>query len=145
MHVGAFTVLGREGDLLTVAVTVSSGTYVRALARDLGEALSVGAHLTALRRTRVGDLATMTPLEELSALVDAAGHLPVIPLAQVLLTAFHPRHATPDEAVALSFGRPLELTGVDAPVGVVGPDGAPLALLQDRDGKARPIVVFAAA
>jgi tRNA pseudouridine55 synthase len=52
--VSAFTLLARRGDDLDVLVDCSSGTYVRALARDLGAGLGVGGHLTALRRTRVG-------------------------------------------------------------------------------------------
>ena len=61
----------RSGGLIDcdVAVDVTSGTYVRAFARDLGEALGVGGHLTALRRTRIGDitLASATTLEQLEA------------------------------------------------------------------------------
>jgi tRNA pseudouridine55 synthase len=54
--VSRFELLERRGADLDVVVACSSGTYVRALARDLGAALGVGAHLTALRRTRVGPL-----------------------------------------------------------------------------------------
>jgi tRNA pseudouridine55 synthase len=65
--VSRFEVLARRGDDLDVTVTCSSGTYVRALARDLGAALGVGGHLTALRRTRVGpfELAAARTLEQL--------------------------------------------------------------------------------
>ncbi len=76
--VSTFTVLARRGADLDVAVECSSGTYVRALARDLGAALGVGGHLTALRRTRVGPFRleharTLPELEEAPGTLPAAG------------------------------------------------------------------------
>lgn len=63
-------VLGYEADELTLRIACSKGTYIRALARDIGRALGSGAYLTALRRTRVGsanvaDALTMEQVEEL--------------------------------------------------------------------------------
>jgi tRNA pseudouridine55 synthase len=144
--VSRFEVLARRGDDVDVTVEVSSGTYVRALARDLGEALGVGGHLTALRRTRVGPfgLADARSLEDLAAgedVVDAA----VLPLDVAVRQSFPVRELTGDEAVALSYGQKLTPTGTDATTGAFAPDGRCIALLEDRDGVARPTVVFAPA
>lgn len=56
LEIKEIEILGFEGNKLTIRVVCSKGTYIRALARDIGEALGSGAHLTALRRTRVGDI-----------------------------------------------------------------------------------------
>lgn len=99
-----------------VVVECSSGTYVRALARDAGEALGVGAHLTALRRTRVGDvtLESAMTLEELSAAVEAATPegepdaepvLPLVPLGEAARTMFPTLLLTQAEAGAFAHGQ----------------------------------------
>ena len=139
--VSELTLLARRGDELDVRVTCSSGTYVRALARDLGAALGVGAHLTALRRTRVGpfDLAQARTLEQL------AEELSVVPLDAAVAASFPRRDLTGDEAIALSYGKKLDPTGATGTVGAFAPDGRCIALLEDRDGVARPTVVFAPA
>jgi tRNA pseudouridine55 synthase len=129
------------GDLLDVAVELrcSSGTYVRALARDMGEALGVGGHLTRLRRTRVGpyDLRAAHTLDEL------AGELTVLPLAQAAAAAFPARELTADEARSLSHGGRLPGAGAGTgPVAAFGPDGTLIALVQEKDGVARPLAVF---
>ncbi|MGB8884761.1 MAG: tRNA pseudouridine(55) synthase TruB [Azonexus sp.] len=77
------------GDMLTLRVACSKGTYIRVLAADIGQALGCGAHLAALRRTAVGDLdlAGAVTLAELEALDEAgrAGRLqPVDALLQSL-------------------------------------------------------------
>ncbi|HEX3389224.1 MAG TPA: tRNA pseudouridine(55) synthase TruB [Streptosporangiaceae bacterium] len=129
------------GDLLDVAVEVrcSSGTYIRALARDMGEALGVGGHLTRLRRTRVGpyDLSVAHTLDEL------AGQLTVLPLAQAAAAAFPVRELTADQARSLSHGGRLPgVGGETGPVAAFGPDGTLIALVQEKDGVARPLAVF---
>lgn len=129
------------GDLLDVAVQVrcSSGTYIRALARDMGEALGVGGHLTRLRRTRVGpyDLSAAHTLDEL------AGQLTMLPLAQAAAAAFPVRELTADEARSLSHGGRLPgVGGETGPVAAFGPDGTLIALVQEKDGVARPLAVF---
>jgi tRNA pseudouridine55 synthase len=141
-----FDVLDRRdgpGDTLDLDVTVecSSGTYIRALARDLGAALGVGGHLTALRRTRVGpfDLTSARTLEEL------AGDPVVLPLSAAVATAFPRRDVTAEEAVRLSYGGRLGAGGLAGPYGVFGPDGEVVALFEDRGDEARPLVVFAPA
>jgi tRNA pseudouridine55 synthase len=138
--VSRFEVLARRGDDVDVAVTCSSGTYVRALARDVGEALGVGGHLTALRRTRVGPfgLDVARTLEQLADDTDAA----VLPLDDAVAAAFPRRDLDADEAAALSHGKRLAPTGSAAVVGAFAPDGRCTALVQDRDDAARAVVVF---
>jgi tRNA pseudouridine55 synthase len=139
--VSRFELVQRRGDELDVRVTCTSGTYVRALARDLGRSLGVGGHLTALRRTRVGpfDLQQARTLEQL------ADELTVVPLDGAVATAFPRRELTADEAVALSHGKKLEPTGTSGTHGAFAPDGTCIALVEDRDGVARSTVVFAPA
>jgi tRNA pseudouridine55 synthase len=132
------------GDVVDVdaRVTCSSGTYVRALARDLGAALGVGGHLTALRRTRVGPY----PVSQALTLADLAADLAMIPLAAAAAAAFPRRDLTEAEAVAVAHGTRLAATGTgDQPVAAFAPDGSLVALLTDVDGRARSLCVFAAA
>jgi tRNA pseudouridine55 synthase len=130
-------------DVLDVAVDVecSSGTYVRALARDLGAALGVGGHLTALRRTRVGPftLAQARTLEQLSA--DPV----TLRLPAAIRAAFPVRIVDAGEARELSFGRALESRGIVGVHGALTTTDEPIALLREQDGRARPVLVFAAA
>jgi tRNA pseudouridine55 synthase len=134
-----------SADLLDVdtEVVCSSGTYVRALARDLGATLGVGGHLTALRRTRVGPftLAQARTLDELSSLDDPV----TVPLATAVRAAFPAREIDRAEAHELSFGRALSPHGIEGVHGAFAPDGSVVALLQERGGAARPVLVFAAA
>ena len=141
--VSVFEVLARRGDDVDVRVEVSSGTYVRALARDLGAALGVGAHLTALRRTRVGpfSLADAHALEALAAGEDVVDRA-VLPLDAAVAQALPRRDLTPDEAVDLSYGKRLGPSGRPDVLGAFAPDGSCVALVQDADGAARPTVVF---
>lgn len=127
-----------EGEYLDVDLDVecSSGTYVRAIARDLGAALGVGGHLTALRRTRIGgyDIADAVVLGEeppqLMTMAEAAGRsFPVVEL-------------TPDEAVDVGYGRPLARAVPSAPTGMLLPDGDLLALYEPTDNGSRPIAVL---
>jgi tRNA pseudouridine55 synthase len=134
-----------------VHVVVSSGTYVRALARDLGAALGVGGHLTALRRTRVGgfDLAGARTLDELAAQADADGTLATVPPADAARVTFPVRELTEPEARALGYGQWVPASGTAGTVAGIGPDGTLVALLEDatRRGEhlARPVLVLAPA
>jgi tRNA pseudouridine55 synthase len=130
------------GDVLDVdvRVTCSSGTYIRALARDLGAVLGVGGHLTALRRTRVGPylISQAVTLDQLAA------RFVQIPLADAAGAAFARRELTAAEARALGHGARLEPTGTGtAPVAAFGPEGSLVALLTDDGGQARSLAVFA--
>jgi tRNA pseudouridine55 synthase len=129
-------------DLLDVDVDVSctSGTYVRALARDLGAALSVGGHVTALRRTRVGayDLSGASTLEGLERA------FPLVPLADAVASAFPRVDVDLETARGVGHGHPVPLPSETAvgPHGVFGPEGEVLALMEPRDGLLRALVVF---
>jgi tRNA pseudouridine55 synthase len=141
--VSRLDLLARRGDELDVTVACTSGTYVRALARDLGAALGVGGHLTALRRTRVGPfgLDVARTLDALAEDTDGA----VVRLDDAVAAAFARRDLDADEAVALSHGKKLAATGAAGPHGAFAPDGRCIALVQDRDDVARALVVFAPA
>lgn len=139
--VSRFDLLARRGDDLDVRVECTSGTYVRALARDLGAAIGVGAHLTVLRRTRVGTF-TLPDAHPLDAL---GQDLPVVGLDAAARAAFRCRELTGEEAVELSHGRRLAPTGLPGAIAAFAPDGRCIALLADRDEAARPTVVFAPA
>jgi len=140
--VSRLQVVARRGDELDVVVECTSGTYVRALARDLGAALGVGGHLTSLRRTRVGPfgLSVARSLEELTGddVVDAA----VLPLDEAVARSLARRDLTDAEATALGFGQRIAATGTAGTVGAFAPDGACVALLHDEGEHARPDVVF---
>jgi tRNA pseudouridine55 synthase len=140
--VSQFTLLARRGADLDVVVECSSGTYVRALARDLGAALGVGGHLTALRRTRVGPF-RLDHARTLPELEDAPGLS--LPLADAVAVAFARRDVDDEAATDLSHGRPLPGAGLPGTYGVFAPDGRVLALVAERDGAARPVVVLAPA
>ncbi|MFI5931207.1 tRNA pseudouridine(55) synthase TruB [Actinoplanes sp. NPDC051494] len=135
-----------EGDVvdIDVEVTCSSGTYIRAIARDLGTTLGVGGHLTALRRTAVGAL-TLAEAATLEQLEERAPDVLSLPMAQAARQAFPQREATADEARVLSHGGPLEPVGIEGPYAVFGPEGNVLAVVSERDGKARAEIVLAAA
>ena len=125
-----------------IEVDVSSGTYVRALARDLGAVLGVGGHLTALRRTHVGrfDLATSTPLDEL----DPERPAPLIPLAAAARAQLVVHELTDAEADAVGHGRRIPSARVgEKVVAAFAPDGSLVAVLDESGAEARPTVVFA--
>ena len=137
---------------IDVSVTVSSGTYVRALASDLGAALGVGGHLTALRRTRVAgfSLDAAVPLDDLTASVEAGAPLPLIPLADAAVGALPSRIVSDGEASDLGFGRRIARAADDGepdanrPLALVSPAGALVALAVADGPSLRPIAVFAA-
>jgi tRNA pseudouridine55 synthase len=134
-----------DGDLLDVDATVrcSSGTYIRALARDLGTRFGTGGHLTRLRRTRVGGYG----LEAAKTLEQLAERFEVMPLAQAAAAVFPRRDLSADEARRLAHGGRLapgsHAETKDRPTAAYAPDGTLVALLSEQDGQARPLVVFA--
>jgi tRNA pseudouridine55 synthase len=131
-----------EGDLLDLDVDVecSSGTYVRAIARDLGKALGVGGHLTALRRTAVGAF-TLAEAATLDALAERDDPV-TLPLPAAAARFFPRRDASPDEARVLGHGGPLPGIGVAGPYAVFAPTGEVIAIVSERDGRARAEVVL---
>ncbi|WP_046470598.1 tRNA pseudouridine(55) synthase TruB [Allosalinactinospora lopnorensis] len=132
---------GESGALIDVdaRITCSSGTYIRALARDLGTALGVGGHLTALRRTRVGpyELSRAATLEELAEKFTA------VPLAEAVAAAFPVRVLSADEAGKISHGNRIPPGDLGpGPIGLFAPDGTVVALGEQKPGYLKPTVVF---
>jgi tRNA pseudouridine55 synthase len=130
---------GPSGIEVDISVDCSSGTYIRALARDLGTELGVGGHLTALRRTQVGsfDISVAHTLESL-------GHsFEWLPIAEVAAGTFPRYDADADQAAAIRTGRPL--SGLKLPAGqtaMFDPTGTFLALYEPHGPVAKPTAVF---
>jgi tRNA pseudouridine55 synthase len=126
-----------------VDVACTSGTYIRALARDLGAALGVGGHLTALRRTAVGNftLADALTLEQLAERADPV----TLDLPSAVARYFARRDADDQEAGVLAHGGPLAPAGIPGAYAVFAPDGGVIAIVRERDGRARAEVVLAPA
>ena len=128
-----------DGLELDVMVECSSGTYVRALARDLGADLGVGGHLAALRRTRVGpfDLRVVTTLEKLAEQPALS-----LPLSEAVAAAFPRRDVPYRQAQALLQGQRLPSAGIAGTYGVFDPDGRAIALAVDEDTATRSVVIL---
>jgi len=138
--------ISRTPDAVDVDVDVecSTGTYVRAIARDLGDGLGVGGHLTRLRRTRVG------PFDESGAIgleaLAEAGESAIVPMPALAASCFPRWTLDAEEAAAARVGRRVAWrgpSGVDGPVALVDASGEFLALASDDAGAARYLAVFA--
>ncbi|MFI5888763.1 tRNA pseudouridine(55) synthase TruB [Actinoplanes sp. NPDC051513] len=127
-----------------IDVNCSSGTYIRAIARDLGAALGVGGHLTALRRTAVGRM-TLAEAVTLEMLEQRAPDVVGLSMAEAARQTFPQRTATVEEARVLSHGGPLAPVGIGGPYAVFGPTGDLLAIVSEREGRARAEIVLAPA
>jgi tRNA pseudouridine55 synthase len=138
------------GDVVDVDVTVecSSGTYIRALARDLGISLGVGGHLTELRRTHVGPYS----LDQARTLEQLAEDLEVLEMSQAARALMPNRELSAEETTEISFGRRIaagapagsaEAATADRPAAAFAPDGSLVALLADTGNFAKPVLVFA--
>jgi tRNA pseudouridine55 synthase len=125
-----------------IEVTCSAGTFIRAIARDLGEALGVGGHLSALRRTRV---AGFTEKDAVSFADLKDQKFTPLKLSDVARVTFSVRELTLEEVTELSFGRPLSENGTTSITAAMSPDNRLIALLKDDGIHAKPIAVFAAA
>jgi tRNA pseudouridine55 synthase len=142
VRIDRFDVLAvrRDGPFvdLDVEVDCSSGTYIRALARDLGAGLGVGGHLTALRRTRVGryGLVHARTLDGLAA--DPALSYS---LDEACLLAFPRRDITEDQAGDAAHGRPLQAAGIAGVYAATDSRGRVMALLEDRGPRTKSVVV----
>lgn len=138
-----------HGEFLDVDIDVScsSGTYIRAIARDLGEALGVGGHLTALRRTRVGDfgLDAAAGLDVLADQSEQGLPLGTLPMGEAVARLMPTRTATEAEAKALSYGKSIAAAAIEGRYAVLDEHGDLLAVVAERDDIARPETVFAAA
>lgn len=131
---------------LDVRVECSSGTYIRALARDLGDALGVGGHLTALRRTRVGPFhvdGAPTLAEVMAEGFDlaAASRTP----ADAASALFPVVHLDEHTAVDLGHGKRIPadiLPESDDPIAAIAPDGRLIGLVEKRGGAGKTVVNF---
>ena len=125
-----------------IEVTCSAGTFIRAIARDCGNALGVGGHLSALRRSRVAGfgLDRAVTLHELKN-----GGFSALSLADVARATFCIRELALDECQELSFGRPLASNPTDEIFAAMSGENLLIALLANKDGFAKPIAVFAPA
>ena len=144
VRVDAFEATATRTDGATMDVDVrvvcSSGTYVRALARDLGSALGVGGHLTMLRRTRVGGIT----LEHASGLDALAEAFAMVPIEEAARASFPSLLLDEVHSLEVRHGRALqglELPG-PGPVALFAPDGTFLALYEQRGPDARAVAVF---
>jgi tRNA pseudouridine55 synthase len=127
---------------IDIDVTCSAGTFIRAIARDLGSELQVGGHLSVLRRTRVAGF----PISQAISFEDLkAQTFSPLELADVARATFEVRELGLDEVLQLSFGRPLTSNSSDQIFAALSPDNRLIALLKNESGKAKPIAVFAAA
>jgi tRNA pseudouridine55 synthase len=135
----------REGEFLGVdlSVTCSSGTYIRAIARDLGAALGVGGHLTALRRTEVGPFDLDDAALSLDQMLET-GEVNLIPMADVGERLFLNVRVDDETALDISFGRKLDLRlpSADQPVAMLAPSGELLALYEQRGEEAVHVAVL---
>ncbi len=124
---------------LSATVVCSSGTYVRALARDLGAALDTGGHLTALRRTRVGPYA----LDVARTLDELRQEIRVLPLGQAAAAAFPRWDVDARQAELLGNGARITTPPLPSgPVAVFGPSDRFVALIESRDERSRSLAVF---
>lgn len=123
---------------LDVEVDCSSGTYIRALARDLGAALGVGGHLTALRRTEVGPfgLEHARTLEQLET-----DPVPSLDIDQAIRAAFECRTVSDEEVAVLVNGRWLDPVGIDGVYAAVDERGRAAALLREKGNRAASVFV----
>ncbi|WP_435591815.1 tRNA pseudouridine(55) synthase TruB [Nocardia sp. bgisy118] len=143
--VSRFDVLARrdvpDGEFvdLDVVVECSSGTYVRALARDLGAALEVGGHLTALRRTRVGPFTL-----EHARTLDELAEDPTLNLGidEAVRIAFPHRTIDDREAESLRDGRWLDPIGIAGVHAALTADGTAIALLEEKGKRSSPVFVI---
>ena len=127
---------------IDIEVTCSAGTFIRAIARDLGASLKVGGHLTFLRRTRVASFG-----EDVANSFEnfKAGEFKTLDLIDVARSIFKVRELTIEEAQELSFGRKIAASALPGIYAAISTSNELIALLENRDDGAKPIAVFAPA
>ena len=158
LHVGAIRPLDAAGHVVSfgdaavdhidvdIAVHCSSGTYIRSIARDLGEALKVGGHLTALRRTSVGPftIAQATTLERLAKAAESGQQpeeLLALDLDAAMTTCFPTRDISTQEGEELALGKWLEPVGNSGIRAAVTPEGRAIALVKEKGKRAASVFV----
>jgi tRNA pseudouridine55 synthase len=127
---------------IDIEVTCSAGTFIRAIARDLGATLNVGGHLTHLRRTRVASFG-----EDVANSFERfkSGDFETLGLIDVARSIFKVRELTLEEAQELSFGRKISASPLTGIYAAISTSNELIALLENRDDGAKPIAVFAPA
>jgi tRNA pseudouridine55 synthase len=139
VRIDEIEVLGIDGADVRISVRCSSGTYIRAIARDLGELLGTGGHLTALRRTAVGPYM----LESAHTLEQLADDFEMTGLDEAARASFPAYDLDDAQSTDVRFGRKLELQlGHDGPVALFAPGGHFLALYEQQGESARAVAVF---
>ena len=139
VRIDAIEVHAVRGDDVDISVSCSSGTYIRAIARDLGDALGVGGHLVALRRTAVGPYR----IEDAHTLEKLADDVAVLPIAEAARAAFPTLVLDDDQATEVRFGRKLTVQlPAEGPVALLTGDGEFLALYEQSGEQARAVAVF---
>ena len=130
--IGEPSVVGKYLDI-NVVVDCSSGTYIRALARDLGDALGVGGHLTALRRTRIGAF-------EVSNASDISQEPTLVTNVEVLKTLMPEVAISPQQEIDLRHGKrlALEIAGMSCATA----NGRLVAVIEPAGSEAKSAVVF---
>ena len=133
---------GKDAIEVDIEVTCSAGTFIRAIARDLGATLMIGGHLTFLRRTRVASFGedVANPFEKFKS-----GDFKTLGLVDVAKSIFKVRDVTSDEAAELSFGRKISASASTGIYAAISATHELIALLENRDDGAKPIAVFAPA
>ncbi|MBN1173520.1 MAG: tRNA pseudouridine(55) synthase TruB [Micromonosporaceae bacterium] len=140
-HLAVIRIIRVTGAIdVEIDVRCSSGTYVRAIARDLGAALGVGGHLTALRRESVGSFTAGEALT-IEALAGLTEPVP-LSMAEAAGRLLPGRVVTADEARVLGHGGSLAPQGMPGPYAVFGPGGEVIAVVVERAGRARPETVL---
>ena len=131
-----------KGIEIDIEVTCSSGTFIRAIARDCGDVLGVGGHLNSLRRSRVAGFG----LDRAVSLAQLKNdEFSTLDLADVARATFPVREIGLEEKIELSFGRTLTANPDNQIYAGISATNELIALLNNVDGKAKPIAVFAAA
>jgi tRNA pseudouridine55 synthase len=123
-------------------IDCSSGTYIRALARDLGSALNVGGHLTALRRTKIGSY-SIEQAQELDGL--NSENLSVLPIELAATQQFQVRELSDQDAIDLRHGKRLRVLAETEtePTAAIDSKGKLIAMLTKSGNAAKSLVVFA--
>jgi tRNA pseudouridine55 synthase len=123
-------------------IDCSSGTYIRALARDLGAALGVGGHLTALRRTKIGSY-SIAQSQDLEGLTGET--LEILPIEQAATQQFKVRSLSDQDVIDLRHGKRLHVIDEteSAPTAAIDSQGNLIAMLTKSGNAAKSLVVFA--
>ncbi|MBI2817235.1 MAG: tRNA pseudouridine(55) synthase TruB [Acidobacteria bacterium] len=143
VNIHELELLSVSGDCAAFRARVSSGTYVRSLAHDIGQRLGCGAHLQSLRRTAVGEftLTQAVTLEELRSM-KVSGTIPVIAM-ELLLAEFPSVDLGHQAATSAMHGNSVPVDCSDSTVKLLNPSGELIAIAErDSPNTCHPVVVF---